>query len=474
MAKPMMITPEKIKQYKQDPCCFLEEQYILENGKRIVLEPWQKEKVLRPIFETKGENGLRKYNLALVGIPKKNGKSTLSSGVGIYMLFFDDPGAEIYSIAGDKDQARIIFSKAQKTISRNPMLSNSVKPYKDVIEIPSTGSIYRVLSADAPTAHGFNPSCVLGDEIWNQPNRDLWVALTYSPVREQPLYFITTYAGTDRTSLLYELYEMGLKKENPKMYMFWSEKNLASWVDQGYLHQQRRILHPAEYQRFHENKWVQGENAFVTESEVMACKDEGLTRKTIGNPTEQYVYACDLGLVKDRTVSLVAHYEAPYVIVDQIETWKGTPENPVLISSVEDHMKGYIKNFNNKAIVIDPWQMKRTYQEYECVWDMREFKFTGESLVRMSKTLYYLIHNNLLRFYPHTELENELISVVVKEMSFGQRIDHKAGGYSDHVIALGMACMELVQLDPEEHVFDQARLQEAQGLVKDPIPNFVL
>lgn len=463
-----MITPEKIQQYKNDICYFLEEQYILENGKHIKLEQWQKEKILRPVFETKNENGLRKYDLALIGLPKKNGKSTLSSGVGIYMLFFDDPGAEVYSIAGDKDQARIIFDKAKRTVERNPILSNSVKVYRDIIEIPSTGSIYKVLSADAPTAHGLNPSAVLGDELWNQPNRDLWVALTYSPVREQPLYFITTYAGSDRTSLLYELYEMGLKKENSSMYMFWSEENLASWIDEVYLRRQHQILHPSEYQRLHENKWVQGENAFVLESEVMACRDEILTRKAIGDTTKEYVYACDLGLTKDRTVSLIAHYEQPYVVVDQIETWKGTPESPVLISNVEDHMKRYMQDFNNRAIVIDPWQMKRTYQEYESRWRMKEYKFAGDSLVKLTKTLYYLIHNGLLRFYPHKELENELISIVIKEMSYGQRIDHKAGGYSDHVIALGMACVELMQTVSETPVFDMEVLEDWYEKAKKP------
>ena len=242
------------ERYHDDICLFLEEQYILEKGRPIKLEPWQKEKVLRPVFETKDERGLRRYNTALIGLPKKNGKSTLSAGVALYMLFIDCEGAEIYSIAGDKDQAKIIFRKTKEAIERNPLLHESARVLGDSIEIPELGNRYQVLSADAPTAHGLNPTCVLADELWNQPNRDLWDALTISPVVREPLYFITTYAGTDATSLLYELYQMGLKGEDPRFYMFWVEENLASWVKKEYLEQQRRRLPLEVYQRLHENK----------------------------------------------------------------------------------------------------------------------------------------------------------------------------------------------------------------------------
>ena len=108
------ITREKLIEYKNDITVFLEEQYILENGKPIKLEPFQK-KVLRDIFQTKDKKGLRKYNLALMGVPKKNGKSTLASGIALYMLF-TEPNAEVYGAAGDKDQARIIFQMTKKAI----------------------------------------------------------------------------------------------------------------------------------------------------------------------------------------------------------------------------------------------------------------------------------------------------------------------------------------------------------------------
>jgi len=147
------ITREKLIEYKKDIVVFLQEQYVLEDGKPIVLQDFQKE-ILRDIFQTKDKNGLRRYNLAVLGMCKKNGKSTLASGIALYMLFADIPNAEVYSVAGDKDQAKIIFQMTKKAIERNPILLDSVKIYKDEIVVPSTNSIYKVLSADAPTLHG--------------------------------------------------------------------------------------------------------------------------------------------------------------------------------------------------------------------------------------------------------------------------------------------------------------------------------
>ena len=108
------ITREKLIEYKNDITVFLEEQYILENGiplEHVIIEA----RVHWDIFQTKDKKGLRKYNLALMGVPKKNGKSTLASGIALYMLF-TEPNAEVYGAAGDKDQARIIFQMTKKAI----------------------------------------------------------------------------------------------------------------------------------------------------------------------------------------------------------------------------------------------------------------------------------------------------------------------------------------------------------------------
>lgn len=459
------MTEERLRTYRDDITVFLEEQYLLEDGNPIVLEPFQKE-ILRDVFQTKGSDGLRRYNLALLGIPKKNGKSTIASGVALYMLFADVPNAEVYSVAGDKDQAKIIFQMTKRAIERNPMLLSSVRIYKDEIVVPSTGSVYRVLSADAPTAHGLNPSCVIFDELWNQPNRDLYDALTQSPARKEPLTFVVTYAGTDQTSLLYELYRAGAEGKDPRMYFFWTEENLAGWVTEAYLCQQRTRLPAAVYQRLHENRWVQGENAFLTRSELDVCVDPLLHPQLSGRPGIRYFLAVDLGLTRDRTVLTVCHRDekTDLVVVDRIRTFLGTRKNPVLIGDVEEEILSCNGNFDIAINVFDPWQMKSTAERLKRSIRVEEFSFTSSSVQKLSQNLYYLFHNGLIRMFPHPMLEEELLGLNAEERSYGWRIDHRSGGYSDHAISLGMAAMYTVREDVRSGGFLFAENEKRVGL----------
>ena len=444
------ITTEKLIEYQNDICVFLEEQYYLESGRLIKLEPVQK-KILTGIFQHKDKNGLRIYNDALIGMIKKSGKSSLASGVALFMLFcdpvVDDPN-EIYSIASDREQASIIWQKTKRAIERNPILLGSVKIYRDSIVIPSTGNLYKVLSSDSFSAHGLNPTCVIGDEIWNQKNRDLLDALQFSPTRKQPLRFNVTYAGTDTTSILYELYDKGMRKENSKMYFHWSHKPEVSWITPEFIEERRRELPPAVFQRFWENKWSSGANSFFTREDVMQCRDSFLKPKFQGEKGVQYFYACDLGLVKDRSVSLILHKdkETGMVIVDSIKMWQGDRNNPVKIADIEEDILLASQNFPRLKVVVDPWNLKSTIERLKRHCRIEEFTFTSSSVEKMSRNLYYFIHNGLVKFFPCKELEKELLSLNLEQKSYGYRFDHPSSQFSDHAMALSMALMQIAGL----------------------------
>lgn len=434
----------KMKKPKVDIVTFLEKFFILEDGEPIKIEPWQKEHVFNPVFSDIDERGRRRFDLALIGLPKKNGKSTVAAGVACYMLLADgevDP--EVYSAAGDKDQARIVFSRMSKAVKRSPVLRNAVKVYRDAIERKDGGGVYRVLSADAPTAHGLNPSCVVFDELWNQPNRDLYDALTLSPARANPLNLIITYAGFDQRSLLYELYQEGLKKDDPRFYMFWSHSNLASWITQAYLNQQRRRLPPGVYQRLHQNMWVDPEGSFITRDDLKRCIDHNLRYRLQAEEGRVYVYAIDLGLVRDRTCRvIVSKGQEPELRLDSIRVWQGSREDPVLIADVEEDMEWARTTFHPSAFVCDPWQMQATIQKFRWM-GTTEFTFSTSNLAKLSANLYYLVHNGLVKMPPDKELEDELLGLQCVQKSYGWRIDHEASGFSDRAIALGMGSLIL-------------------------------
>jgi len=84
----------------------------------IRFEAWQRDHVLKPVIDK--VDGKRRWDTFLIGIAKKNGKSTLASCVATYALLLDDPNPEVYSAAGDKDQARIIFNFTSERSSAAP------------------------------------------------------------------------------------------------------------------------------------------------------------------------------------------------------------------------------------------------------------------------------------------------------------------------------------------------------------------
>ena len=178
-------------------------------GHPFTLMDWQRDEIIRPLFGWKRKDGLRKYRTAYIEIPRKNGKSTLSAGIALYLLLADGEfGAEVYSAAGDREQARIVFEDCKAMISLVPALKKRLKTYKNSIIAEGLNSSYKVLSADADSKHGFNAHAIIFDELHTQPNRDLWDVLTTSTgAREQPMVVAITTAGYDRNSICYEQHE---------------------------------------------------------------------------------------------------------------------------------------------------------------------------------------------------------------------------------------------------------------------------
>ena len=170
-------------------------------GQKIKLEEWQKKEVVEPIFGWKEKDtGYRKYRTAYIEIPRKNGKSSLGAAIALYMLFADsERGAEIYSCAGDRAQAAIIFGIAKKMIEFDPELSKRSELFRSSIVNASKGNTYKVLSSESRLQHGHNAHAIFFDELHTQPNRELWDAMiTSTGARTQPLVMAITTAGSSK------------------------------------------------------------------------------------------------------------------------------------------------------------------------------------------------------------------------------------------------------------------------------------
>ena len=258
-------------------------------GEPIKLRAWQ-EQLLTETLEL-DEHGLFKKRTALWGLGRKNGKSALITGLGLWFLFNGDEGGEVYSCAAEKEQARITFGDARKIIEREPELAAMCNIYRDVIELPATGSVWRVLSAEAYSKEGLNASAVIFDEVHALQDRKMWDVMQLSMAsRRQPMMLAATTCGvksdsTGQDSTAYQLYQYGQKVargeiDDPSFYFSWWEAPLeadhrleSSWIaaNPGYgdlnskadFESMVKRTPEAEFRTKRCNQWVSSQNAWL-------------------------------------------------------------------------------------------------------------------------------------------------------------------------------------------------------------------
>lgn len=177
-------------------------------GRLIELEPWQSF-ILTTVFGwIHKETGLRRFREGYVEVPRKNAKSTLSSGLALYMLAADgEHGAEIYSAATTRDQARIVFDDAKAMAQRTPDLRTwlGVAILQHSITVAYTSSKFAPLAAEGSTLDGLNVHFAVIDELHAHKTRAVYDVIdTARGAREQSLLWNITTAGTDRSGICYE------------------------------------------------------------------------------------------------------------------------------------------------------------------------------------------------------------------------------------------------------------------------------
>ena len=155
------------------------------------------------------KTGFRKYRETLFYVARKNGKSVLLSGIALYCLIADnEPGAEVYSVASKKDQARIIFTESVNMVKQSPELIGITKKRKSDLYFPLTFSKMQPLGKNSDTLDGLNSSLVIVDELHSIRDRNLYEVMKQSQsARRQPLFVMITTAGTIRESIFDDMYK---------------------------------------------------------------------------------------------------------------------------------------------------------------------------------------------------------------------------------------------------------------------------
>jgi phage terminase large subunit-like protein len=170
-------------------------------GKPLILEEWQR-RILRILFgwirpdADRPGQWVRRFRTAYIEIARKNGKSLLASGLGLYLMVGDqEPGAEVYSFATKEDQARLLWIEAGKTVNKSERLKKHVKVLADSITFDGAGAFFKPLGSDSETQDGLNPSAGIADELHAHKTRGIQSGMGS---RREPMMIAITTAGVFR------------------------------------------------------------------------------------------------------------------------------------------------------------------------------------------------------------------------------------------------------------------------------------
>lgn len=357
-------------------------------GDRLVLRDWQR-RLLGQLFARRSDGRL-KYRSALVGIARKNGKSALLSGIALYGLLLEGAGAEVYSVAGDRDQARIVFEQAKRMLEADEDFTELVRIYRDVIEVPSTGSVYRVLSSESRLAEGLSPTLVCFDELHVQPNDDLWNVMSLgSGARVDPLVVAITTAGSrtysnGQDSICYRLYQHGKRvvsgeEVDPSFFFAWWEPEAGESAD----HTDRAVLAQANpgigdlvsiedletsRMRVSENEFrTKRTNVFVVAQESAlphGVWDSLADRDRVVPDGTEIVIGFDGSWSGDST-GLVGCTDDGFLFV--VDAWErlDDPHWRVPIADVEASILSACRRWSVREVACDPYRWQRTMQALE-------------------------------------------------------------------------------------------------------------
>jgi len=177
-------------------------------GKPVILELFQKAYISALFGFIDKDTGLRRYRETMFYVARKNGKTTMLSGIAAYMMVADgEGGAEVYSTATKRDQARILFDETHNMVKQSPDLSRHIKKRKSDLYFPLTMSRFQPLGKSSDTLDGLNGHCIIMDELHGIKDRNLYEVMKQSQsARRQPLLIMITTAGTVRECIFDDMY----------------------------------------------------------------------------------------------------------------------------------------------------------------------------------------------------------------------------------------------------------------------------
>ena len=488
-------------------------------GKRFWLLPWQ-EQLIRDIFGIVKPDGYRQFRTAFVEICKTVGKSELAAAVALYLLYADnEPSAEVYGAAADRQQASIVFDVARQMVEMSPALlkrSKLMTATKRIVNYGNSG-YYQVLSAEVGGKHGFSVSGLVFDEIHTQPNRQLYDVLTKgsSDARQNPLHFIITTAGTDRHSIAYELHTKAVdilegRRVDPTFYpVVYGLKDDEDWEDEanwykvnpslGYTVDIERLRdayreakqNPADEVTFkwlRLNMWVSSTVAWIPDAIFMKGNEEidlaalegrdcygGLDLSSTGDITalvlmfpprdedEKYILLPFFWVPEETIPQRVKAASVPYDIWERQGYLLSTEGNVIHYDFIEKFINDLAEKYHIVEIAVDRWNATQMIQNLEGDgFTMVPFGQGFASMSGPTKDFYRLLMEGQIIHGGHPVLRWMAGNVVVDTDPAGNIKVTKAKSKEkiDGIVAAIMALDRCIrnQTEPQGSVYDERGL----------------
>jgi phage terminase large subunit-like protein len=463
-------------------------------GKPFDLNPWEKD-YAATLIGWKRPDGTRRYRESLVGIPRKNNKTTFCAGLGLFLLLCDrEQGPDVYIAAETANQAANLFEVASVMVARNPDLARLLKVNNSpadrrIIHEAMHGKM-RVVTGDASTLHGLHVHAAIIDELHTQPNREVYDVLkTGTAQRRQPLVISITTAGTDRESVCYELWNHARNVRDgsiddryflPCLYEMeetedWQDKevwarvnpNLGRSVTVEYLEESfsRAKNTPAfenTFRNLHLNQWTESESRWIGTDAWNACQGEypdlegkacfvGLDLASTDDMTAM-VYVFPVG----GKYYIVPHFwvpdgtmrDRPKIYHGQYRQWVSdgllnvTPTNSTDYEYVRQRLLEDSRRYQVVQVAYDGYQAHDTYtilerKGFDCV----KIAQTGGGMWPGIKATQEAILNGSL-VHDDNNILRWMLSCVVTELDAQNNIKmakKKSSGKIDGIVAMCMA-----------------------------------
>ena len=380
-------------------------------GEALDFTDWQKW-LLRSLLERRKSDGKLRYRRALIGLPRKQGKSLMGSALAVYSMIAGEAGSEIYAVASDKDQARIIFGEAKQQILASPVLCGEARVLRDAIEMPRFGSVFRVLSSDFRGQAGLNPSLVLFDELWAQKSSDLFEQMVQgSGNRLEPLIVSITTAGYDLDTLAGQMYQYGKRVaagevDDASFGFWWWEADADCKIDDP---KQWRKANPniaedlmseedlqvavkasfegseMSVRRWRLNQWVRSQESWLPVGAWEQCRSD----RQLQDDLPVWV-GIDMALKHDSIAVVVAQPQDDVVVL-RAKIWQPKDEG-VDVSQVEHHLRELHATYDVREFAFDPAYFQRSAEQLaDEGLRMVEFPQNGQRMIPACGHAYEMI-----------------------------------------------------------------------------------